>query len=100
MNKKGQGISMTYIIIAALALIALVVIILFFTGGMTEIFSKITGTVEGSTQGSVLEMNQCKLYCTTGNKAAWDNYKDETKKGVKCNDLLGANYWTDKCKEK
>lgn len=36
--KKGQGISLTFIVVAALSLVALVVLILFFTGGVDKIF--------------------------------------------------------------
>ncbi|MEM4244727.1 MAG: hypothetical protein QW404_00115 [Candidatus Nanoarchaeia archaeon] len=39
-NKRGQGISMEFIIIAALALIALIVIVLFFTGALGKIFGQ------------------------------------------------------------
>lgn len=70
MNKKGQGISMTYIIIAALALVVLVVIVLFFTGGI----SKLTGGQKGLVEGAVpqwqmkLWTDRCKQACDLENK--------------------------------
>jgi len=65
MNKKGQGISMTYIIIAALALVVLVVIILFFTGGLQTLFQQQKETVAGATDQQLeIWRGQCKLYCS------------------------------------
>jgi len=81
MDKKGQGISMTYIIIAALTLVVLVVIIMFFTGGLQSLFEKQTTTVEGSIDQQLeIWRNQCKLYCTMeknklGNCPNFCNYK-------------------------
>ena len=64
-NKKAQGISMTYIIIAALALVVLVVIIMFFTGGLQKLFGQQTDVVEGSTDQQLeIWRNQCKLQYT------------------------------------
>jgi len=91
MDKKGQGISMTYIVIAALALIVLIVIVLFFTGGMETMFKKITETTGG--QDNAIAISQCRLYCTTNNEAAWDAY--ETEDGKKCGGLLTKASWKD-----
>ena len=56
---------MTYIIIAALALVVLVVIIMFFTGGLQSLFTKQTTTVQGSTDQQLeIWRNQCKMHCT------------------------------------
>jgi len=72
MDKKGQGISMTYIIIAALALVVLVVIILFFTGGIGSLFGQQKDATEGATeQQKEIWRGQCKLYCTLGQKENW-----------------------------
>jgi len=65
LNKKAQGISMTYIVIAALALIVLIVIVLFFTGGMETLFKKVTKTTEESGDEKVIWISKCKLFCTT-----------------------------------
>lgn len=65
MNKRGQGISMTYIIIAALALVVLVTIILFFTGGLQTLFQAQKESVEGATDQQLeIWRAQCTLYCS------------------------------------
>jgi len=64
MDKKGQGISMTYIVIAALALIVLIVIFLFFTGALGEMFSRQTEIVEASAEDRAVWISQCKLHCS------------------------------------
>lgn len=90
LNKKAQGISMTYIVIAALALIVLIVIVLFFTGGMEKIFEKITKTAGGEGEEQVIKISQCRSFCTMDNKDAWDN--------LKCGDVITGYVWKDgKC---
>ena len=79
MNKKGQGISMTYIIIAALALVVLVVIVLFFTGGIQSLVGGQKDVLKGTVPDWQIQTwsGRCKLACST------DNVKDycETKFG-------------------
>ena len=76
MDKKGQGISMTYIIIAALALVVLVVIIMFFTGGLQKLFGQQTDIVGGSTnQQNEIWRGQCKLYCSLDQEESWKTHK-------------------------
>ncbi|MBU4502888.1 MAG: hypothetical protein KKA79_09910 [Nanoarchaeota archaeon] len=76
MNKKGQGISMTYIIVAALALVVLVTIILFFTGGLQTLFQSQKETVEGATnQQKEIWRGQCNLYCSLGQT---DNFQGKS----------------------
>ena len=101
MDKKGQGISMTYIVIAALALIVLIVIFLFFTGGMERMFEKITKTTDSAGQEFALLISQCKIYCSTENKPAWDGFKkEEYSSGCSDASLLGAGYWEKECEGK
>ncbi len=50
-NKKGQGLSMTTIVIAAISLLVLVVLVLIFTGRL-NIFSK-----------GVEESSKCETFC-------------------------------------
>lgn len=78
MNKKGQGISMTYIIIALLALVVLVVIILFFTGGMQKLFGQTAEVGEVTEQQMSLWRTQCDLYCSV-DKAAFCDHEFNTK---------------------
>jgi hypothetical protein len=72
-NKRGQGgLSMNTIIIAIIGIIVLLLIVTFFTGGMSTVFSKIQGVFSGGTAGYDLDLAQanCKAYCqraqTTG----------------------------------
>lgn len=88
-NKKGQGVSMTYIVIAALALIVLVVIVLFFTGGMENLFEKIKGTTEGAGGEKTVWISQCKIYCSSGqievfNSAEFGDGETCSSLGVEC----------------
>ena len=70
MNKKGQGISMTYIIIAALALVVLVVIVLFFTGGIQSLIGSQEEVVTGVVPDWKIQAwtSRCKLSCSTNPK--------------------------------
>ncbi|RME54187.1 hypothetical protein D6777_04645 [Candidatus Woesearchaeota archaeon] len=67
-NKKGQGISLNFLIIAALALIALIIIALFFTGGISKIFKKQSDVVKLSDNEKALMVANCKAFCSLGNK--------------------------------
>jgi len=79
---------MTYIIIAALALVVLVVIILFFTGGIGTLFDQQKENIEGVTdQDLEIWRGQCKMHCTLekskqGNCPNFCNYEKE---GWSCN---------------
>lgn len=70
LNKKGQGLSMNYIVVALLALAVLVVIILFFTGGMQKIFGQTAQAGEITEQQMSIWRKQCELYCSV-DKAAY-----------------------------
>ena len=76
---------MTYIVIAALALIALVVIILFFTGGMSALFKKQVETVGATSDKEAIWIAQCKTYCTMGQDELFQ--KIEFEKDVTCTSL-------------
>jgi len=78
---------MTYIIIAALALVVLVVIILFFTGGIGSLFGQQKDAVDDvSEQQLEIWRGQCKMHCKLeknkqGNCPNFCNYE---KKGWSC----------------
>ena len=65
MNKRGQGLSMNTVIIAILVLVVLVFVIIFYTGGFTNIGSKITDIFTGGTVGTdkVIAKQNCQNYC-------------------------------------
>ena len=100
-DKKGQGISMTYIVIAALALIVLIVIFLFFTGGMERLFERQTETVESVGDEEAIWRAQCKSYCTMGQYEVFNKvtFGDEKKNcvglGVKCDDAMSDAAWVE-----
>jgi hypothetical protein len=72
-NKKGQGISLNFLIIAALALVTLIIIALFFTGGIQKIFKKQSDVVIASEQEISLARANCQFLCVTGVKTSYDN---------------------------
>ncbi len=73
MNKKGMDISLNFIILAVLALIALIIVALFFTGGLGKLFEQ-TGDV-GDVTGEEIALAQakCVTYCYAGSETSWDN---------------------------
>jgi len=73
MNKKGMDISLNFVILAVLALIALILIALFFTGGLTELFKQTGQTGDISGEQIALAKAECNLYCTTDNEPSWNN---------------------------
>ena len=104
MNKRGQGISMTYIIVAALALVVLITIILFFTGGLQKLFKAQQETVEGATDQQLeIWRGQCKLYASLGQEESWNQHKFKAKNDetYTCAELMLATWdeWTDKTAE-
>lgn len=66
-----MDISLNFIILAVLALIALIVIALFFTGGLTNLFKQQSEVGDISAEKIALFAAKCEMYCTTGNQAAW-----------------------------
>ena len=73
MNKKGMDISLNFIILAVLALIALILIALFFTGGLTSLFQQTEDVGEISTQKLSLYKVNCESYCQLGDEHNWNN---------------------------
>jgi len=74
MNKKGVEITLNFIVIAALVLIALIVAIIFFTGTSTVLFKKKGEiTQEQLRQELTMASQLCNGYCTFKNQAAFDN---------------------------
>ncbi len=74
MNKRGQGLSITTIIVAAIALIVLVVLVAIFTGRL-GIFSRFLGEREknlceggdlGGRCGDVCDINEVRAFGAKG----------------------------------
>ena len=73
LNKKGMDISLNFIILAVLALIALIIIALFFTGGLTNLFKQTEEVGSISSEKIALFASKCEFYCTTEDENAWKN---------------------------
>jgi len=71
MNKKGMDISLNFIILAVLALLALILVALFFTGGLQDLFTRTGDVSDMSAHELAYYRGQCTLYCTTNNRMAW-----------------------------
>src|SRR3989344_3301309 len=96
LNKKGMDISLNFIILAVLALIALIIIALFFTGGLTNLFGQTEDVASISSEKVALYNSKCEFYCTTGDEGAWDEpgFPEDVAaaKGDSCTDLVGESY--------
>ena len=73
LNKKGMDISLNFIILAVLALIALIIIALFFTGGLTNLFGQTEDVASISAEKVALYQSKCEFYCTTEDSSAWED---------------------------
>lgn len=73
MNKKGMDISLNFIILAVLALIALILVALFFTGGLQNLFEQTEEVGSTTTEQYLYYKAQCKSYCTFGEEDAYNN---------------------------
>ncbi|MBT3324295.1 hypothetical protein HOG31_03120 [archaeon] len=73
MNKKGMDISLNFVILAVLALIALILVALFFTGGLSNLFKQTEEVGSTSAEQLALYKSKCSLYCSTDNIGGWDN---------------------------
>ena len=73
MNKKGMDISLNFIILAVLALIALIIIALFFTGGLTNLFKQTEEVGSIASEKVALYKTRCDFYCATDDKQSWCN---------------------------
>jgi len=91
-NKKGMDISLNFIILAVLALIALIVIALFFTGGLTNLFKQTEEVGSVSAEKIALYASRCEFYCATGDKNSWDKplFEEETLRDKSCDTLKGT----------
>ena len=65
MNKRGQGLSMNTVIIAIIVLVVLVFIIIFYTGGFSNVAENIRNIFETGTAGTdrVIASQNCQSYC-------------------------------------
>jgi hypothetical protein len=103
MNKKGMDLSLNFIILAVLGLISLIVIALFFTGGLNNLFKQTEDVGDVSAEKIALAAAECKLYCTTNNQESWDNpgLSEDIQKSVGgCAELVSGKFWDTegKCK--
>ena len=74
MNKQGD-VSINYIILVIIALIVLVVAVLFFSGGAAKLFSFIKTYQQVPSQVEATWRNTCEIYCSAGDKTAYDSSK-------------------------
>lgn len=66
MNKRGATeLSMNTIILAIIGIIVLLLVITFFTGGLSTVFGKIRGVFTGGTAGYDVDLarTQCEDFC-------------------------------------
>jgi len=97
-----MDISLNFIILAVLALIALIIIALFFTGGLTNLFKQTEEVGSISSEKIALYSSKCEFYCTTQDNGAWskpqfpedvaDVYSD-------CKAITGKDYDAECCKD-
>ena len=67
-----MDISLNFVILAVLALIALILVALFFTGGLSNLFQQTEEVGSTSNEQLALYKSKCSLYCATDNKDSWD----------------------------
>tara|TARA_Y100000310_G_C20689321_1_gene821171 strand:- start:1298 stop:1630 length:333 start_codon:yes stop_codon:yes gene_type:complete len=95
-NKKGMDISLNFVILAVLALIALILIALFFTGGLSNLFQQTEEVGDTDAQQIALAETECKTYCTLGTQNAYDKDFDEDEAeslgADNCEGLLGKSF--------
>ncbi|MFH1455893.1 MAG: hypothetical protein ABIF40_03000 [archaeon] len=102
MNKKGAELSLNFLIIAALALIVLILVVLFFTGGFEKIFTKTGEVTQLSTQERLIAEQICKTACEYGSEESYNNpefSEDFRAANINdCEDLLDKSF-EDNCGE-
>ena len=82
MNKRGQGLNVTTIIIVVLAILVLVILTLYFTGGMQKLWEQITGVAGTYNEADVTTARQlCITFCTTQDEQSFCSYKFNLRKG-------------------
>ena len=102
LNKKGMDISLNFVILAVLALIALILIALFFTGGLTNLFGQTEEVGSISSEKVALYSSKCDFYCSTQDNTAWSNPQfpaDVKAAYANCEEITGKNYVTNCCKD-
>lgn len=102
LNKKGMEISLNYIIIAVLALIALIIIALIFTGGIKTIFTQQGEVSSIAAEKVALYKAKCELACATEDKTTWDALAKEFPEEFQdvyptCDDLTEKSFADGKC---
>lgn len=68
-----MDISLNFVILAVLALIALILVALFFTGGLSNLFKQTEEVGSTSAEQLALYKSKCSLYCATDDKGSWEN---------------------------
>jgi len=88
MRSKKGSISMEMIIIIILAVLVLVIVAAAFSGGMNQLWQKITGVYQQSTAGdeSIARL-RCDNFCTLNDYQSW------------CATKFNINNVTKSCKE-
>jgi len=87
MTKKGS-ISIEMIILIILALITLVVVAAYFTGGMQQLFNKITGISSAIPEADRLAAKTtCDQYCAANSNVYCSPSFAGTLAGKKCSDF-------------
>lgn len=81
MNKRGVEINVATIIVVILAILVLVILALYFTGGMKNLWGKIT-PVPSAYEKTDVEHAQsaCTLYCNSQDKNAFCSHEFNLRK--------------------
>ena len=91
-----MDISLNFIILAVLALIALIIVALFFTGGLTNLFEETEEVGDVTGEQIALAEAECVAYCYTGSENSWNNpgftSAVEEAFGTTCEDLTGSSW--------
>lgn len=93
LNKRGQGLSVTTIVIIILSIIVLVFLIYGFTVGWSNLFDKVTNL--GGGEGNIDTIVQaCNVACATGSQFDFNskkrevNFGDGRKFSLTCKELM------------
>lgn len=70
MNKKAVEINVTTIIVVILGILVLVVLALYFTGGMKDLWGKMIG-VRYDVTDIEMARSQCSLFCSANDKISY-----------------------------
>lgn len=92
-NKRGATeLSMNTIILAIIAIIVLLLIVTFFTGGLSTVFGKIRDVFKGGTAGYDVDLAkaQCQSYCERAKLLSNDQWGTSTFCSQKFN-IAGAD---------